>query len=248
MIDKLQRQRFELKYFVSEEKAQQIQFYAESFLSCDEFGKSQPQNSYLVHSIYLDSASMRTYQDTINGNRNRFKLRIRYYDHEDSPIFFEIKRRYNKVIRKKRARVHPWAIPELLGGQIPALKHLVHPTHDQMDALTHFCTLVNRLNARPKIHVSYLREAYEQEDSNSIRLTFDRNVQSRPVSNAELIRGTSHSRPVFGNNVIFEIKFTDTFPVWLKELSQFFHLQQTSAAKYVDSIVRMREQKSELNF
>ena len=115
MIDKLQRQRFELKYFVNEEKAQQIRFYAESFLECDEFGISKPQLSYLVHSIYLDSENLRTFEDTINGNRNRFKLRIRYYDQKNSPVFFEIKRRYNKVIRKKRAQVHRWAIPELLG-------------------------------------------------------------------------------------------------------------------------------------
>ena len=114
-----------------------------------------------------------------------------------------------------------------------------------MDALTHFCILLNRLNARPKLHVSYYREAYEQENSNSIRVTFDRIVQSRTITNFDLTTGDHHSRPVFGNTVIFEIKFTDTFPVWLKELTQLFHLQQTSAAKYVDSIVRMREQKSE---
>ncbi|HLR89596.1 MAG TPA: polyphosphate polymerase domain-containing protein [Balneolaceae bacterium] len=243
MIDRLQRQRFELKYFISEEKAQQIRFYVESFLKCDEFGITQPDRSYLVHSIYLDSPNMRTYMDTINGNRNRFKLRIRYYDHEDSPVFLEIKRRYNKVIRKSRARIHRHAIPELLGGQIPAPVHLVHESREQMDALTNFCTLLNRLNARPTVHVSYFREAYEQEGSNSVRVTFDRQVKYQRVTSPELFRGTPDSRSVFGKKVIFEIKFTDTFPHWLKELTQFFHLQQTSAAKYVDSIVRMREQK-----
>lgn len=246
MIDKLQRQRFELKYFVSEEKAQQIRFYVQSFLKCDAFGITQPRRSYLVHSIYLDSNNLRTYQDTMNGNRNRFKLRIRYYDHENSPVFFEIKRRYNKVIRKKRAQVHREAIPELLGGQIPALHHLVHHNTEQMDALSHFCTLLNRLNARPNVHVSYFREAYEQETTGSVRVTFDRNVQSRKVSDFEMVTGVPQNRPVFGNTVIFEIKFTDTFPPWLKELTQLYHLQQTSAAKYVDSIDLLKTQKSEI--
>src|SRR5690625_1238226 len=143
MIDRLQRQRFELKYFISEEKAQQIRFYVESFLKCDEFGITHPDRSYLVHSIYLYSPNMRTYMDTINGNRNRFKLRIRYYDHEDSPVFLEIKRRYNKVIRKSRARIHRHARSEEHTSELQSRGHLVHESRDQMDALTNFCTLLN---------------------------------------------------------------------------------------------------------
>src|SRR5690625_7400029 len=105
MIDRLQRQRFELKYFISEEKAQQIPFYVGSFLECDEFGITQPDRSYLVHSIYLDSQSMRTYMDTVDGNRNRFKLGSRFHDHEDSPVFLAVKPRVHKGIRQRRTRL-----------------------------------------------------------------------------------------------------------------------------------------------
>ena len=67
MEDKLQRQRFEKKYRISEAKAQQVRFFVQNYLDCDTYGRTQPDLSYPVHSLYFDSKYLRTYQDTING-------------------------------------------------------------------------------------------------------------------------------------------------------------------------------------
>src|SRR5512143_3733187 len=127
--DKMQLQRFELKYLVSEEKAQAIRDYLTSQIDClevDEFGAEMPDFSYPVHSLYLDSADMRTYQETINGTKNRFKLRLRYYeDRPDAPVFFEIKRRMNNIIAKQRGGVRRAAVPLLLAGHLPEPEHLL---------------------------------------------------------------------------------------------------------------------------
>jgi SPX domain protein involved in polyphosphate accumulation len=246
MMDKLQRQRFELKYRISEAKAQQIRFFVRNYLDCDSYGATQPDFSYPVNSLYLDSNNLRTFQDTINGNRNRFKLRVRYYDSENSPVYFEIKRRYNKVIRKKRAQVHRSAVQDLLDGHLPGKEHLVQKTPDQLDALETFSILQNQLHAKPTMYVSYLREAYERRDSNSVRVTFDRNVCSRRQSEMKLSVEQTGLIPVFGNTVILELKFTDRFPLWLEELTQLFHLRQVSAAKYVDSVIRHKDKKMQL--
>ena len=247
MEDKIQRQRFEMKYRISEPKAQQIRFFVQNYLECDHFGKTQPNLSYPVHSLYLDSPALKTYHDTINGSRNRYKLRIRYYEKDNSPVYFEIKRRYKKVIHKKRAKVHRHYVHDLLSGQVPTYNHLAGNSAEQMETLEYFCYLQNQLQANPKIHVSYEREAYEKQDSNSVRITMDRNVLSHKETDFKLSNSTNNPISVFGNTVILELKFTDRFPHWFEELTQHFHLRQESAAKYVDGIIKMKEKKFQMS-
>lgn len=241
-----QKQRFEMKYKISEAKAQQIRFFVQNYLACDSYGITQPNLSYSVNSLYLDSPSLKTYQDTINGDRNRFKLRIRYYDYDDTPVYFEIKRRHNKVIRKKRAKVHRWAVKDILKGQIPTMDHLVNHTAEEFEALDEFSYLQNLLVAKPTMHVSYFREAYELEHSNAVRVTFDRNVKSNPNADMNFMENRPGDILAFGDTVILELKFTNKFPNWLQELTQLFHLRQESAAKYVDSIEALKFNKIEM--
>jgi hypothetical protein len=240
MSDRLQLQRFEKKYRISEYKAQQIRYFVRQYLKLDPFGAGQEDLSYSVHSLYLDSPSMRTFQDTINGSRNRYKLRVRYYDKDHGkPVYAEIKRRFNDVILKKRAKVHRKYVADLLSGQMPVMEHLVEQAPENLEALEHFCFLVNQIHARPKIHVAYRREAYELEDSNAVRVTFDREVVSESESGYDLQTQLSNPVSVFGKEVVLELKFTNRYPIWLQELTQLFHLRQESAAKYVDGVVRI---------
>jgi len=240
MADRLQEQRFEIKFRVHEYKALEIRRFVEQYLAIDPFGATQPDLSYPVHSLYIDSQSMKTYHDTINGNRNRYKLRIRFYENgPDAPVFFEIKRRFDKVIGKKRAKVHRHYLRDLLTGQMPQMRHLVKQTPKELEALEHFCFLVNQIHARPKIHVAYRREAYELVDNNSVRVTFDREVRTKQETGYSLATEMSDAADVFGNMVILELKFTNRYPLWFRELTQRFHLRQDSAAKYVDGIIKI---------
>lgn len=245
MIDKIQRQRFELKYRISESKALQIRQFVQTYLDCDLYGQTQPNLSYRVNSLYLDSPNLKTYRDTINGDRNRFKLRLRYYDVNEGPVYFEIKRRHNKVIRKERASVQRELVDDLLNGGVPTHNHLVHKTPGQLHSLSNFIYLHNMIGASPKVQVTYLREAYERPNDNSARVTFDRNVQTCSRYKKSYGLDVRYDNPVsvFGNTVILELKFTDRFPHWMQELIQVFHLRQQSAAKYVDGIIRIKNRR-----
>lgn len=242
--DKLQKQRFELKYVISEHKAQNIRHFVKNYLDIDEYGEMYPRFSYPVHSLYLDSPAFKTYHDTINGNRNRFKIRIRHYGGENQEaVFLEVKRRYDRVIAKKRAEVPSNVLEELIYGPLPTLEHLVNPTQEQFNSLQHICQIIHEINAKPKIHVSYLREAYLPENSNAVRITFDRDVKASYINALSL--SSEHNNPVsvFGNKVILELKFTNRYPRWLNEMTQLFHLRRESAAKYVDGIKHLKRTK-----
>ena len=47
---------------------------------------------------------------------------------------------------------------------------------------------------------------------------------------------------VFGDNVVLELKFTNRFPDWFRELVRIFGLTQCGAAKYVDGVTVLGSQ------
>src|ERR1700704_1995824 len=99
---RLQQQRFELKYLVDEALTPRIRDFLGSYLELDDYGVGRPNLSYPVHSVYLDSDDLRTFQASINGAKNRFKLRLRYYDDSPkTPVFFEVKARVDNCILKQ---------------------------------------------------------------------------------------------------------------------------------------------------
>ena len=104
---RLQQQRFELKYLIEDEITGGIRDWVSSYLELDEYGVGKPNLSYPIHSLYLDSDDLATFQTSINGTKNRFHLRLRYYDSKpNSPVFFEIKRRMDNCILKEPRKRH----------------------------------------------------------------------------------------------------------------------------------------------
>jgi hypothetical protein len=242
--DKLQASRFELKYIIPEETALQIRDYVRSYLELDENGVGKPNYSYPVHSLYLDSDDLKLYWSTINGDKNRFKLRIRFYNtNPETPVFFEIKRRMNNCIMKKRGSVRREAVERLLAGHMPEPSFLVSKEAKHMFAVQDFCRLMQEIGAKPKVHIGYYREAYVPHDDNSARLTMDREVRSEPELTPRL--NTKMLRPilVWGKDVVLELKFTNRFPEWFRDLVRVFGLRQCGAAKYVDGVALQGEYK-----
>jgi len=244
MQDRLQDQRYELKYWLEESQALRVRQFVQSQLTLDEFSARQPDLSYPTLSLYLDSGGLETYWHTISGNKNRYKLRLRYYDDQPhTPVFFEIKRRENNVILKQRAGVKKSAVRVLLAGHLPAPEYLLNP-HDAegMFALQQFCHHVQELRAGPKMHIAYVREAYENPGDNSVRVTFDRRVESAPHHHDALVARSPSPHLVFGRTVILELKYTGRFPNWFRELVQTFNCMQEGAAKFAAGIYEKGQQ------
>lgn len=242
-IDRAQRQRREIKYQIREDIAARVSSYLSSYLEPDEFAAGKPDNSYPVHSLYLDSNYLDTYRATVSGDRNRFKLRIRYYDENpDSPVFFEIKRRINEGVIKQRARVRRDAVRSLLVGESPTPEHLYSWNPQHWSDLLNFWQLVEQLEAAPRAHNAYIREAYVNTDA-TVRVTMDRAVYIGPEFGGDLPIAMEEGKEVFPNVVILELKFTERMPTWLIEMVRGFDLKVTGAAKYVQGVYLLGERR-----
>ena len=246
-MDNLQHQRRELKYIIHEETARAARDFVSSYLALDRFGDGQPDFSYPVNSLYLDSDDLDFYWHTINGNKNRFKLRLRYYDDRPaSPVYFEIKRRIDGVILKERGAVKRDAVDALLAGQLPEREQLFFDEPRHLPALERFCERMQRHHAKPKGHVAYRREAWVSTNGNTTRVTMDRQIRFA-FEPASLLRTEMH-RPleVFPDRVVLELKFTGRFPDWFRELVRCFNLWSCSAAKYADGVALLMEMGGDL--
>lgn len=235
--DRMQRQRFEQKYMLDENQAAALRPFLLAHLELDENGVGKPDFSYPVHSLYLDSSALATFWSTINGDKNRYKLRLRFYnEHPDSPVFFEIKRRLNNCILKQRAGVRKDAVPWLLAGHLPEAGHLLRNEPRALLAIQSFLRLVEQLGARPVAHVAYLREAYVDPASDNVRVTLDRAVRTEARETPVFSTAMQNPSLPFGDRVILELKFTDRFPEWCRRLVERFGLMQCGAAKYCEGI------------
>jgi SPX domain protein involved in polyphosphate accumulation len=241
---RLQQQRFELKFPVDEAITPQLRDFVSSYLDLDDYGVGQPNLSYSIHSLYLDSDDLKIHQSGVNGTRNRFKLRLRYYDGgAKSPVFVEIKGRANNCILKQRCGIRREAVPLLLAGQLPEPDCLISTEPRHWVALQRFVLLLHQIKARPKLHNHYLREAWVSPHDNSVRVTIDRQVSVEPFFRAQAAVDMDRPVLVFPEFSLLELKFTTRFPNWFKELVCHFHLMQSSCSKYSDGVVALGEHR-----
>lgn len=235
--DKLQSARYEFKYLVSEPKARQVRELVLHHLEPDDFTWGNEGLGYPVHSLYLDSHDFKTCVATQHGEKNRFKLRLRFYDDPKGPIFFEIKRRVDLVILKQRAEVARRHVAALLEGAAADRSFLLDPDNDrQFKALYNFCELRDRLHARPAAYTSYMREGYEKQGTNAVRVTFDRRLRAGTYRGVLGVDDVEEWSLLEMGGVVLELKFTDRFPEWMLTLVQMFNLTRRGFAKYVKCV------------
>lgn len=231
----MQRQRFELKYVLQEDKALAVRRIVSANLALDEAGIDKPNFSYPVHSLYLDSHRLTTFWEWVNANRNRFKLRMRYYDADPStPVFLEIKRRVSGCILKQRCAISKSAAQMVVDGFLPPEELLLSKGGKQRAALSNFIAICQRLGARPKALVTYLREAYVDPDNDGVRVTMDRQVKIVPRSTVDFGLEFDRWEQPFGDRVILELKFNNRFPNWFNDMVRQLGLVRGAAAKYCE--------------
>lgn len=239
---RLQQQRFELKYLIKEDITPALRDFVSCYLELDEYGVGKPNLAYRVYSLYFDSDDLKTYHATINGTKNRFKLRLRYYDDKpETPVFFEVKARVDNCILKQRCGVKRDAVALLSAGQLPDPDQLLSQEPRHLVALQRYMHLLHLINARPKAHNRYMREAWVSPHDNSVRVTFDREVDIEPYFRAEATTHFVNPLRIFPENTILEVKFTNRFPNWFIDMVERFNLTWAASAKYAGGVQMMGE-------
>jgi hypothetical protein len=230
--------RYECKYLISPLLVPEIREFIQPFMQPDRFAALREGHRYPICSLYLDSQDLLLYQQTVGGEKNRFKLRIRSYtDLWSAPVFFEVKRKINNIVQKRRARLVRCDAADFIEQRMDGSGF--HAVPAPADDLEYFASHMELAAARPLIRVRYLREAYESKGGDPVRITIDTELMHAVTLDTDLSHehGRWVSTPVDGN--ILEIKFTEMFPSWIRDLVQMFGLKQQAVPKYVMSVDHM---------
>ena len=232
------RSRFECKYIVSPASVPALREFIQPFMAPDRYAARWDGNRYAICSLYLDGHDLPLYQQTVGGEKNRFKLRVRTYDDDpDSGVFFEVKRKLNNIVSKQRAALSRGDAKRLVEHGVNGWMEGL-PV-EAVDDLNCFALYANLTNARPLVRVKYMREAYEARGGDPVRITIDTDLMHSITLNHDLGHESGRwvTTPVTGS--ILELKFTERYPDWISDLVHVFGLRQQPVPKYVLSVDHM---------
>jgi hypothetical protein len=234
--------RAEHKYVVSETTALALRSFMKAYLMPDQYMPAGSPEGYHVHSLYLDSPAYELYHETKDGVKNRYKLRMRFYDDSrEAPTFLEIKTRTTDSIRKHRAIISKQAAENFLSGGSLTPADLIGGSNKAAYALTDFGMRTSRLAARGSVFVSYQREAYVALEADGIRVTFDRHITGKAYDPLSGLQLPADGAAVFPDQVVFEVKYSGPIPSWIRGLIHDFGLQRVSFPKYVHAVDALQQ-------
>jgi hypothetical protein len=240
--------RYECKYLVSPMVISEFRAFIRPFMRPDAFAALRPGFRYPICSLYLDSEDLVLYQQTVGGEKQRFKLRVRSYtDDVTQPVFLEVKSKLNNIVRKRRAILERDRTREMLEHGLDGW--LRHSNLGVMSDAEFFANRLTLAAAKPVLKVRYMREAYESKSGEPVRITIDTDLRHAVTLDHDLSfeRGRWVTTPVDG--VIVEIKFTERYPGWVADLVRVFGMKQQPVPKYVWSLdhVLMGEREAVLS-
>lgn len=221
--------RFEYKYRLYPSQYHQVRAAIRPFMRLDKFTSIAPKRHYLVRSLYFDSADLRAYQEKVNGDCDRTKLRIRTYARslqENPDIRVEMKARKGMSMEKHSTFISPAYYQKFMqSNHWPVLDD---PLLIEFERYVHLKTLL------PIVLVEYRREGFSARAQQGLRITFDHQVQSSKATTlfplAPVFR--AHQRGI----IIFEIKCNKSQPHWLRQLVQTQGLRIAANSKFTQGV------------
>jgi hypothetical protein len=225
--------RIELKYLVDHRQRAELLRCWRPFVAPAPF--TDGRATYPILSLYFDTPSLLFYDEKLDGEMLRTKVRLRGYGTrlEDlSPLFLEIKRKIDSRVVKYRHRFERWT-PELASpGAWPL---------DADAEGAQIAQALHRYRLRPVVQVLYQREAYESDQVRTLRIAFDSQLYAfgpEQRFGRGMIDDPRH-RCLGDTQFIVEIKSDGRLPSWVQQGIQAAELQQRAISKYVVGVEKL---------
>jgi hypothetical protein len=226
--------KYEFKYIVHNSQLDQLREMIRPYVELDPYAADTPNKEYTVRSIYFDTVHLDYYFEKIDGYKIRKKIRIRGYNKQlgNDTVFMEIKRKLKEPIEKDREKLTFEVMRRLIAGEGAAAYGPGKDDHG-INGAGKFLFHVYRNNLKPVVLVIYDREAFLERFDSRVRLTLDKNLRCIAYPGIDDLYSEEKVIPALKDKFIFEVKFVDHFPGWLRPITGKLGLLRTSASKYV---------------
>lgn len=212
--------RYEMKYKMTGKQRAAVLEAMLPHMRLDNFGHTTIRN------IYFDTDTYRLVRRSIEKPVYKEKLRIRSYKQVSAQdkVFIELKKKYDDVVYKRRESL----------SQIETLEWLVKetpfPKATQIgNEIDYFFGFYQTL--KPKVFLSYEREAFYALDGSDFRVTFDENILARQEE-LSLSKEVWGERLMDEDEVLMEIKTSGGIPLWMTEVLTREKIYKVSFSKY----------------
>ncbi len=205
---------------LTHEQKEKILKAMSDYMTLDQYGRTTIRN------IYFDTENYRLIRRSIEKPVYREKLRIRSYSQAspDSTVFVELKKKYEKIVYKRRLPLcHQDAAAWVL-------REKPCPVHTQIShEIDYFIDFYGKL--KPTVFLSYEREAYYDRNGGDFRVTFDDHILCRQTD-------VNLCSPVYGTpilpkgKILMELKCSGGIPLWMVKVLSEERIYKTSFSKY----------------
>lgn len=213
-------ERYELKYLLTKGQKEKLLQAMAPYMALDQYGRTTIRN------IYFDTATYRLIRRSLDKPTYKEKLRIRSYSlaQPDSTVFVELKKKYKRVVYKRRISL---PLQEAMDW-VSAKRHCQKDTQISAE-VDYFLAYYGNLH--PVAFLSYAREAFYAKDGSNFRVTFDDTILFRQ-ENLSLEAGIYGTPLLPEGMTLLEIKCTGGIPLWMTHLLSAEHIYKTSFSKY----------------
>lgn len=199
-----------------------------TYMDSDPFSKDG--NMYSICNLYLDTDADELIRRSLEKPAFKEKIRLRSYGQValGSKVFLESKKKYAGVVNKRRTNfVLSDAYDYFESGALPSSPSVKmnQQVMREIDYIMHFYPL------KPRVYISYDRQAFFEKGNSDFRLTIDTNIQTRRTD----LRLDS---PVYGTQLLqpgewlMEAKAFKAFPLWFVRFLSSRNIYSTSFSKY----------------
>ena len=212
--------RYEMKYLLNQTQKKKVMQAMEPYMQPDQYGRSTIRN------IYYDTDNYRLIRTSLDKPIYKEKLRVRSYSavSPEDMVFVELKKKYDSVVYKRRINLEERQATAYLAGTASA------PIHTQItEEIDYFLKFYQTM--RPRVFLSYEREAYFSKEPGEFRVTFDENILFREedLSLGSKVYGEAILEPEY---TLMEIKTPESIPLWMVKVLSEEKINKTSFSKY----------------
>ena len=211
--------RIEKKYMLYQDGYQKLMKELGPYITLNSFGHQT------ICNLYFDNSTYEIARNSISKPVYKEKIRVRSYGipDKDTKVFLELKKKYKKMVNKRRIGLTLQELERYLYFNRPPEKN--KQIFEELD----YCIKTKHLV--PTMYVAYDRVSYFANSDENLRITFDSNLRYRK-EHIDFEYGDVAQKFFDQDVYIMEIKTLNAIPLWLVDILSRLEIYPTSFSKY----------------
>lgn len=224
--------RYEIKFLLNREQETALKLLMKEYMTDDRYGRST------ICNLYFDSHDFLLIRRSLEKPVYKEKLRLRSYGRATSEkeVFAELKKKFKGVVYKRRLEMTEKDAMSCLAGEKPL-------PDTQIGREIAYCFRTCG-GLKPRVFLSYEREAFFAKENGDFRMTFDRSILWRDYD-LSLCSGVYGSPILSDDYVLLEVKTPTAMPLWLVKFLSSNKIYKTSFSKYGRAYLELMKSKTQ---